>query len=235
MKCAEFEDHLNQLLDQRRRPEWDAESRLHGEACAPCHELANTYGLLLEGFYALATPEPPVDLAVRVLDELRVRPTMSRRVSLVTAVLATAVAVLFAVVPLWQYATRRADDANEPQSASVALAADRPSEIVPLRWKEIDGLPVVGPVLISLSDDDETTDPYAELVKGTGQGLASVVLYIPRIGSSPGAISMAPNVINGEPGWPQRMTEGLKPVTESVSETLDLLLQALPVSSANRS
>jgi hypothetical protein len=72
-----------------------------------------------------------------------------------------------------------------------------------------------------------------ELAKGTGQGLASVVLYIPRIGNGPGAIGMATDVINGEPAWPVRMNQSLKPVTESVSETLDLLLRALPLSDSS--
>jgi hypothetical protein len=42
--------------------------------------------------------------------------------------------------------------------------------------------------------------------------------------------------VRGESTWPRQINEGFKPVTDSVSETLDLLLKALPTSqSANRS
>ena len=57
MQCEEFEDRLNAVLDERRRPEWDAELRLHCETCAECRQLAASYDALLDGFYALATPE----------------------------------------------------------------------------------------------------------------------------------------------------------------------------------
>lgn len=233
MKCEEFEDRLNQVLDQRRRPEWDALLRLHCDHCAGCRELSASYGVLLDGFYALATPEPPADLSIRVLDELRSRPSLPRRVSLATALLATAAAALF-LLPVLRSAGDRSDDAAQLPSAPVALRSTPPAGGSRTGWTEIDALPVVGAVLLSMSDDDESTDPYAELAKGTGQGLATVVLYMPSIGSSPGMISA--NVVSGRPSWPERVSEGLKPLTESVSETLDLLLRALPLSeSTNRS
>jgi len=232
MKCAEFEDRLNQALDERRRPEWDAELRLHCEHCAACRDLAAAYGVLLEGFYALATPEPPADLAIRVVDEMRSRPATTRRISLAAALLATAAAALF-VIPLWQ-ANRSGED-PAPRSRPLAVNSTRQHDKARAGWNDVDSLPVVGQVLVSMRDDDRTTDPYEELAKRTGQGLANVVLYMPSIGSTPGMIAPG-SVVSGEPTWPQRMSEGLKPVTESVSETLDLLLKALPTSqSANRS
>ncbi len=46
MQCEEFEDRINAVLDQRERPEWDAELRLHFEVDAPdCRELATAYGM----------------------------------------------------------------------------------------------------------------------------------------------------------------------------------------------
>jgi hypothetical protein len=235
MKCEEFEDQLNLALDQHRRPEWDPELRIHGDGCAECCELAALYGLLLDGFYALATPEPPADLAIRVVDLARVRPALSRRVSIVAAVLATAAVALVALLPLVRDSGDRSGKMARTPSRP-ALASSVVGDDARKRWEDIDALPVVGPMLVSLSDDDDTTDPYMELAKGTGQGLASVVLYIPRIGSTPGAIGMATDVINGDLAWPERMNKSLKPVTESVGETLDLLLRALPLSdSSNRS
>jgi hypothetical protein len=66
------------------------------------------------------------------------------------------------------------------------------------------------------------------LAKGTGQGLASFVLYMPTIGASPGMIGGSPNPLTGAPAWPERMTSGFKPVTEVVGETLGLLLDLVP-------
>lgn len=224
MKCEEFEDRLNATLDDRRRPEWEPELRLHGEHCARCRDLAAAYGVLMDGFYAFATPDPPGDLAVRVVDELRSRPSTARRVTVASALLATAAAALF-VLPLWQI--NRSGDAPPAARPAVAQRSPAPVDWEPVDWEDTENLTVMQRMFVSLSDDDESTDPYAELAKGTGQGLANVVLYMPTIGSSPGMIAPG-SVVSGNPTWPQRMSEGLRPVTESVSETLDLLLEALP-------
>jgi hypothetical protein len=90
-------------------------------------------------------------------------------------------------------------------------------------------LPFVGPILVAMSDGDPTTDPYNELARGTGQGLAAVVLSMPTIGANP--------MLVGSPtptGWPEEMTNGLRTVNEVVRETLDLLLPVLPVGTAPR-
>jgi hypothetical protein len=238
MKCEEFEDQLNLSLDEHRRPEWDAELRLHCENCAQCRELAALYGQLLDGFYALATPEPPADLAIRVVNEVRARPASSRRVAILTGVLATAAAVLVAVLPLLpssaNRSAKRAAAISRPALASATTGNASPNGWRNSGWQEFDTLPVVGPVLVSMSDGDESTDPYMELAKETGQGLASVVLYIPQIGSGPGEMSIATELLNGGPAWPQRMNQSLKPVTDTVGETIDLLWHALPLSDPSK-
>lgn len=230
MKCEEFEDRLNQVLDERRRPEWDAELRLHCEGCPACRGVAGSYGVLLDGFYASATPPPPADLAIRVVDELRAQPVVGRRASLAAALLATAAAALF-LLPLWKL--DRAGQRRAAPERPVALRATQPGAGLAAPSGNINSLPVVQRVLVSLADNDESTDPYEELAKGTGQGLANVVLYMPKIGSTPGMIRPG-SIVTGESTWPLQVSEGLKPVTESVSETLDLLLEALPSAPADR-
>lgn len=232
MKCEEFEDRLNEVLDRRGRPEWDAELRLHTETCGECRDRATSYGALLRGFYALTTPEVPADLSIRVLDDYRSRPSLVRRATLATGLFATAAAVWFVLLPLAK--TERPRNVARTPSRPIALESWR-SEKLPLGWTEMDTLPVVGPVLVSMSDDDESTDPYEALAKGTGQGLASVVLYMPKFGGSPGMISGKPNPpMNGTTRWPEQMSDGLKPVTEVVNETLDILLQVMPASDSAR-
>jgi hypothetical protein len=87
----------------------------------------------------------------------------------------------------------------------------------------VNSLPFVGPVFVSITDGDPSTDPYEELAKGTGQGLASFVLYVPSIGATPGLVVGSPTPVTGQGGW-----SGLRPVSMVVRETLDLLLQVLP-------
>ena len=70
MQCEEFEHRLNLVLDERGRPECDAELSLHAEACTECRHLAALYGALLEGFYALSAPQAPPDMAARVLVDI---------------------------------------------------------------------------------------------------------------------------------------------------------------------
>ncbi len=198
MKCEEFEERLNLVLDERRRPAWDDEVRLHMDRCGACREIAAAYGLLLDGFYALTAPEPPSDLAVRVLDELKVRPA-SRRVAVVSAVLATAAAVVVAAWLPWRgdahvaAKVRPAPAAAAPAGvalgtkASLAAPAARPTQRSgasqpAIVLQELDALPVVGPMFVSMSDRDKKTDPYEALAKGTGQSLAAVVLYMPGFG-----------------------------------------------------
>jgi hypothetical protein len=228
MKCAEFSERLNHVLDQRCRPQWDAELRLHAETCAACRELADCYEALFEGFYALAAPEPSADLAVRVVDELRVRPARARRASLAAALAVATAAGLLLAVPLFQF-RRPVENRNVPASHA-AITATQSAGHASAGWSQIGALPVVGPVLVSMREGD---DPYAELAKGTGQGLANVVLYMPAVGGSPGLIS--PEMIGATRTWPERVSEGFKPVTESVGETIDLLLDALPAADSPES
>jgi anti-sigma factor RsiW len=89
MQCEEFEDRLNLVLDERGRPECDAELSLHVEACAECRHVAALYGALLDGFCALSAPQSPSDMAARVLVDIGPRRSNARG-RMVYAALATA-------------------------------------------------------------------------------------------------------------------------------------------------
>ena len=56
--------------------------------------------------------------------------------------------------------------------------------------------------------------------------MATVMLYVPGFGGGRGIIDAEA----GESPWAVQMGEGLRPITNSVSETFDVLLQGLPVS-----
>ena len=68
----------NLVLDERGRPECDAELSLHVEKCAECRHVAALYGALLDGFYALSAPQAPADMAARVLVDIGPRRSSTR-------------------------------------------------------------------------------------------------------------------------------------------------------------
>jgi hypothetical protein len=215
MRCDEFEERLNAALDERRRPELDAELALHGDSCESCRQLAASYELLLDGFYEFATPEVPPDMAIRVVNSLRAEPSRLRRVSTVTAALAIAAGLLIAVIPLI-----RGTASNDERSAEVA-ATNKP--VAPLRAPAAARSSHFNKLVAS---DLLSIPSSTDLAKGTGQNLATVMLFVPGIGGSKGIID---GDINDEPSWAEQMSEGLKPVSDSVAETLNLLLDSLPV------
>ncbi|HEV3136386.1 MAG TPA: hypothetical protein VGZ26_00755 [Pirellulales bacterium] len=221
MQCEEFEDRLNAVLDERQRPEADVELRLHCEACLDCRQLAAAYARLLDGFYALAAPEPAGDIAVRVLADLQPPLSSPRRFAVATMSLAAAAGLLIAVMPLVR-SERRASKVWLP-TASAATSKQAGSHAAgSLESLDVNQLPIV-PELLALRTTDE--DPYAGLAKETGQGLATVVLYVPGIGGSKGIVDASGS---DDPAWAVQMSEGLKPITDSVAETVNLLLRALP-------
>ncbi len=224
MTCEEFEDRLNEVLDERRRPEWDAPLRMHGHSCAACRELAASYGVMLDGLHALPTPEPAADLPVRVLDRLYALPATRRRRTLMAAALATAAALMVAVQLPLQFGGQGARQTAQVAAPQPMALADVDAD----PFAGFYGLPLLGPVLTAIRDSDETTDPYAELAKGTGQGLATVVLRMPGIGLQ-GFLAPAPNRLGGLSMWPNQVSEELRPVTESMTETLNLLMRVFPV------
>lgn len=221
MRCEEFEDRLNAVLDERRRPEWDDELRLHCDSCAECRHLAASYDVLLDSFYALATPNAPADMGLRVLAELGPTPTATRRWTAAAAALAMAACVLIVVGPLL-----RGPSTGQP-SAPTSARLDSVAEAAPSAPQSLGELPLV-PEWLSVAEASGS-DPYAGLAKETGQSLANVFLYVPGIGGSKGIIDVEAAGGAGEPAWAVQMSEGLKPITESVTETVYLLLRIVPM------
>jgi len=218
MRCEELEIRLNEALDSRKRPEWDPELRLHCEACAPCRDTAASYGLLLDGLHALTIPEPADDFSCRVVDSVVASPLSGNRTSLVAAVLAVAASMLLVIVPLLP--SRRAEYVyNPPPTARLeSLAASSAGQYY---WSRLVALPLVGPVLIAMTDNDASTDPYAEMAKGTGQGLAVVVLYMPPI-NGPRMMAARPS-LSERSAMPSAIRMTLLPVRTLFGEAVTLL------------
>ena len=221
MQCEEFEARLNAVLDERQRPEWDADLCLHCETCSDCRQLAAAYEILLDGFYELSAPQVPSDMALRVVSEVRSQPRRPRRVVVGTAMLATAAGLLLAAVPLMR-------GTITSKSGPSAARAGRPAAVArharPKGATALEQLPIV-PELLSIS----TSADAAELAKETGQNLATVMLYVPGIGGGNGIIDADINFGGDESTWAHQMSQGLRPVSDSVAETLNLLLDSFPL------
>jgi hypothetical protein len=67
MQCARFEDRLNELLDERLRPECDAELLAHAQRCDTCRELLAISEQLFLGLELRDYPEVSPDFAQRVV------------------------------------------------------------------------------------------------------------------------------------------------------------------------
>lgn len=103
MKCTDFEDRLNELLDDRRAPQDDPALQAHAESCGDCREVLAAQESLFRGMAALQRRVPAPELGKRVLRELNTPapvlaplPSPPRRRNWLT-LLATAAAVLLAV------------------------------------------------------------------------------------------------------------------------------------------
>lgn len=237
MKCDEFEAQLDEILDEHRRPEWDAQLREHSACCPRCRDLASAYGVLFEGFRSLKMPVCPVDMSTRVVESYVTRPRMAFRTkaalpaAAAAALFSTAAAILVAVF-LTRDGQREQVAYVSPPVAQPAVAQAKVKQIEQIKfdlaqWKNV---PLVGAMFVSAADNDESTDPYEELAKGTGRSLANVVLRMPGIAGPRGVRPLEPPYGPEAVGvWPTQMSDELRPVTESVTETFDLILDALPV------
>lgn len=108
MKCIDFENRLNELLDDRLSPQEDAALIGHAENCVDCREMLAAQENLFLGMAALQRRTPWLDIGPRVLSELNTPvasinlPPPVRRPLRWLPLLASAAVVLIAVgVGFW--------------------------------------------------------------------------------------------------------------------------------------
>ncbi len=221
MRCAEFEDRLNAVLDERLGLASDPELALHVEACAICRARAHEYRALMHALDTLVPPEAPSDMAARVLAELHPVPSGRwQRVSLATAAAALAAGLLVALVPVFNDGHRAANRTGRPP-----LVATVPSGPIAFeQWPLVASLPELA--------DAGGEDPYAALAKWTGQNMGEAVLMVPGVGDSD---DEQPEAIDDSSAW-SAGSSVLRPVTDSVVTTFYLLIQSFPsLDSSHRS
>ncbi len=170
---------------------------------------------MLDGFYVLVAPDAPAaEMASRVLGQMGPRASRRRRLAVA---LAAAAVVLVAVVPLWRGVPSREAKRQPQQVAAINPGLQR----MRLAWEAYSPTPSL------FVSDAPAGQRYSNVAKETGQSLASVVLYVPGVGGMSGGI-LADQGGSETSTWRGRVSESLRPLTSSVSQTLGLLLGAWP-------
>lgn len=135
MRCREFEDRMNDLLDQRLPPERDALLLRHAGECRSCHELLAGQATLLAGVELLETPPLSTNFAAAVLVQSREIPEAletntprsgkKKWLGMLVGLVSLAAVVLVAV---WIGMSRQEDPAR-PAAAKPASPAAAPKTI----------------------------------------------------------------------------------------------------------
>lgn len=96
MRCETFEQRMHALLDNRQRPELDAQLRAHVAVCQPCQEQLETQESLFAGLELLDLPEFGNELADVVVKDVA---QGDRRRYLQWGLIAAAVLVIAGLAP----------------------------------------------------------------------------------------------------------------------------------------
>lgn len=100
MQCAEFEQRLQQMLDDRQKVEQDNLLQEHARGCGDCGKVLRGQSELLAGLLVIPKPRFAADLGHRVLDQLRIDQRKRNNRRLVIAALVAAAVIMVALLPL---------------------------------------------------------------------------------------------------------------------------------------
>ena len=104
MRCSDFENRMQRLLDKRRRPELDGELIAHAQVCGNCEDVLSSQALLFDGLEYSELPAPSDDFSPRTVAHAQVASrTNTRRANsrLVPIMLLSAAALfLIALLPI---------------------------------------------------------------------------------------------------------------------------------------
>jgi hypothetical protein len=229
MKCTDFENRLNELLDDRLAPQNDASLVAHANSCADCREVLAAHEGLFRGLAVLNRRTVSPELGKKVLREfnspaaaLPPLPPAPRRGWL--PMLATAAAILLAVgLSIWivnRNRNPRFAIQPAPRGGHGNLAIIKPGRVT--KPQETPA-PLVAqqPKVIANQPGPTHTPEENEAYRQTMASLASQW-------SANGQWS-------ANPQWPQVETlnveqyaPGIRPIRESFEVALDALLRTIP-------
>jgi hypothetical protein len=139
MQCHEFEQRLNDVLDERGDPSLEPQLLAHAQNCEPCRQLFAGQRVLLSGLRHCTAPSLPADFSRRVVMVAAIpaplaRPRSSSKILLAAGVLlASAAAALLAVSLVWYARSREPAMAEAPTAARGAGAESNAPPRAPWR------------------------------------------------------------------------------------------------------
>jgi hypothetical protein len=216
MRCAQFENRIQNLLDERGRPEVDAMLRQHAGDCPDCRQRLAGYEALLEGVAARRRSNDVSRqgdvFASQVLQELRdTRPRPVRWRLAAAAIAASMAATLILRNPL----------AEVPKpvlpAKSVASGQDPGKDRL---------VPRVAHAIKPSTRFSNTADSREDIARD-GLSLAAVVLRVPG-GNAAAAAANRVSQFGPQPPWVDEVTSPLRPLASPMAEALKSLLKAMP-------
>ncbi len=215
MNCVWFEMRLDELLDERMPPDSDPELNEHAEHCSHCAQLLADHQALLEAIEVLVWPEARADLAARILAEVASEPVSTLSV------------------------LHHADAGQQAESAQRSLlraatwiagtmAAALLIGLGVMEWNRPHAaVPVADSKSPGISERSFGAEhPVADAVAERRGLLAIQSVSEVQWPTTTSLISPQQRVLM------EQMTDGLKPVTHSMSAALNALRHTLPGSEA---
>ena len=238
MKCTDFENRLNQLLDDRAVPERDALLLAHADQCGDCRELLFAQESLFRGLAVLQRGTVSPELGQRVLGNLETAPTpvvllpLPPRERRWWPLLAAAAAVLLAVgLSVW-FVNR---DRNQPE-----IAEPNKQPVAS------EGLALIKPGRTHAKPNSQEASQSTDPVKTESVAVNPAPGTLPNEKSEEyrqRMVSLASQwSTNGQ--WPQvdtldvgqveQYAPSIRPIRESFEVALDALLRTIPGMKENR-
>jgi hypothetical protein len=219
MRCDAFESRLNELLDRRMRPEYDARLSAHACECPRCAETLAIQQLVIAG---ITDPcdDPAPDISRRVARRVWPAPTADRRGRRATAIRrGWIIAALAASVTVAAMPFMRGRNESVTQTALTTTAPPVIVETSPAPEQPDTSSSATAPF-------DESIDPFTGMARGLGQSVARSMAHVPGVSSAVGPVALIePAVLPDELAehW-----ETLRPLAAPVAAVVDALRKSLP-------
>ena len=227
MNCERFERRLDELLDERLSPESDAELNTHAEDCSACGRMLADYQALTEALAVMAWPEVCEEMGPRVAAEVAAERAEDVRRAKPQAKVPVEIGNSIEVAK---------DDAAKRERLYragwlvAAAAAVLLVSIGMLEWTRMHSASPNGTATTSaaVAPALAATVHDANGRTGNNRTVASVSPVSRSMDEIPAFAGLSPQQRN----LMEQMSDGLKPVTHSMSAALRALRRTLPGSEA---
>lgn len=228
MQCEKFEARLQDLLDQRARPEFDARLLEHAEACDNCRETLLLQEQLFTGLELWEAPSVSDGFAQRVLAQYAAETPVTRSADrsgtdkLAWKVLAGVVAASLLIGVIVAASLQNAG-AAKPETPSVAINPESVAPVAAAPKTQVAERPVPGtagpstaPLPLEISLPDQLAQQFVSVAPNFSDGRATGRMIRE-------ATYSLPEVTLAEDSIP-----GLQPIASSFSLTIGMVRRTLP-------